>query len=360
MFTYEDVATAARNPAVFSSNHGLGIPDHGFPVRMPPIEIDPPQHIQFRAPLLHRFSPIGVGAFGDEIHRAVTELIDGFIENGSADLARDLAGALPGAVIPHFLSIPAEDRDKFRDWAVRQMQVAGDLEATGDMFEYFFEMYDDRMARPQDPLVDLPSLMLTISIDDRSILPEEFTCMMAMLVIAGMDTTANGGANMLQVLARRQELRRELTDDLSRIPKAVEELLRFVTPVALEGRVITQDVEIRGVSIPAGERVALNWLAANHDPAEFADPERISFDRSPNRHFGFGAGPHRCLGAHLARLELQVMIEEVLKRLPDYELVDDGIVRYGGMSRGISALPVKFNVGHRLGKTATPTSRESA
>jgi cytochrome P450 len=213
------------------------------------------------------------------------------------------------------------------------------MEAISSAFAYFYELYQDRSVNPRD---DIPSLILSLAVDGQPIGEQEFLCFMSTLVMAGLDTTANAAANMLQLLADRPALRAELIADPGRTAPAVEEMLRFVTPLPALARVTTEPVELGGVAIPAGERVQMVFAAANHDPAEFECPEEVRFDRSPNRHLSFGAGPHRCLGAHLARLELRVLLEEVLRLIPDYEVVSDGVVRYGGITRGISALPVRF------------------
>ena len=166
--------------------------------------------------------------------------------------------------------------------------------------------------------------------------------MINVLMMAGLDTTANAASNILEILAERPELRSELINDPGIIPQAIEELLRYVTPLPSLCRVATKDVEIRDVAVAAGERVQLNWIAANHDPEVFEDPEVIRFDRMPARHVAFGSGPHRCMGTHLARLELRILLEEVLAAIPDYRVVAPGVTRYAGITRGVASLPVSF------------------
>ena len=266
-------------------------------------------------------------------------MIAAFAGRGEADLAEELTVRLPGVAVSLLLSIPEEDRARCYEWTTALIREPENMEAVSSAFAYFYELYQDRSANPRD---DIPSLILGITVDDRPITEQEFLCFMCTLVMAGLDTTANAGANMLKLLAERPELRDELVADPVRIPQAVEELLRFITPLPALARVTTEPVTLNGVEIPAGERVQMVFIAGNHDPAEFECPEEIRFDRSPNRHLAFSAGPHRCLGAHLARLELRVLLEEVLRLIPDYRVVEGGVVRYGGITRGISTLPVKF------------------
>jgi cytochrome P450 len=229
---------------------------------------------------------------------------------------------------------------------VRILATNGDLSVIGETFQYLNGVYEDRQANPRS---DIPSVVLTIEVEGRPISQMEFLCMMNMLFVAGLDTTSNAGAYMFEELARRPDVRRRLLDDPNLIPAAIEEFLRYVTPLPALARTTTQDVPVGDATIPAGERVLLHWMGANHDPAEFPDPDEFVIDRAPNRHFAFGAGVHRCLGSNLARLELRIVLEEVLRRMPDYRIAEGASVeRYPGVTRGISSLPVTFTPGPRL------------
>jgi cytochrome P450 len=353
---YDDVNRASHDPVRFTSTKGVTIPHHGFPVSLPPIELDPPLHKQFRGPLLEHFSPARVAEREGEIRRQVTELIDNFIADGRADLAQQLTIPLPGYVTSRFFGFPEEDLDRLHDWAVRILATSGDLAVVGETFDYLNKVYEDRLANPRD---DLASVVLTIEVDGRPISQMEFLCMMNMLFVAGLDTTANAGAHMLEHIARHPDVRKRLLDEPELVPVAIEEFLRFLTPLPALSRTTTEEVTVGNAAIPAGERVLLHWMAANHDPAEFPDPDDFVIDRVPNRHFAFGAGVHRCLGSNLARLELRIVLEEVLLRLPDYHLADeDGVARYPGVTRGISSLPVTFTPGPRLLQAATSRPEE--
>jgi cytochrome P450 len=342
LFTYEDVGQVARNPTTFSSSLGLGIPDHGFPLRLPPIETDPPLHIQYRGPLLEHFSPGAVARLEPQIRAIVTDLIDSFIDRGEADLATELTIPLPNIVIPRLFDLPAEDGSKFHDWAERLLGVTNDFDAALEMFGYFAAVFEDRIASPRDPSSDFPSMMLEIVIEGAPIAVDQAAGMMCTLVSAGVDTTANAGAHILDLMSSDPSLRDQLIAEPKLIPQAIEEFVRYISPVAAEARVTTSDTEIRGVPIAAGQRVTVNWIAANHDPAEFSEPDSLDLRRMPNRHYGFGAGPHRCLGAHLARLELRVLLEEVLQRIPDFKVDESRVERFSGVTRGIAHLPANF------------------
>jgi hypothetical protein len=339
LFGYDDISSVARDPGRFSSAQGITIPHHGFPMSLPPIETDPPQHMQLRGPLLDRFSPGAVGRLEGVLRQSVVGLIATFAGRGEADLAQELTVPLPGIAVTHLLAIPEEDRARCHEWTTALIREPENMEAISAAFAYFYELYQDRSANPRD---DIPSLIIGISVDGRPISEQEFLCFISTLVMAGLDTTANAGANMLKLLAERPDLRAQLIAEPGRIPQAVEELLRYITPLPALARVTTEPVEINGVEISAGERVQMVFIAGNHDPDEFECPEEIRFDRSPNRHLAFSAGPHRCLGAHLARLELRILLEEVLRLIPGYQVVEGGVARYAGITRGISALPVTF------------------
>lgn len=339
LFGYDDVSTVAKDPARFSSAQGITIPHHGFPMSLPPIETDPPQHMQLRGPLLDRFSSKAVARLEPVLRESAVELIRAFAGRGEADLAQELTVPFPGIAVSHLLAIPEEDRARCHEWTTALIREPENMEAISSAFAYFYELYVDRSANRRD---DIPSLILDLTVDGRSLTEQEFLCFMSTLVMAGLDTTANAAANMLKLLTEQPALRAELIAEPGRTVLAVEEMLRFITPLPALARVTTEPVELNGVAIPAGERVQMVFAAANHDPAEFECPEEVRFDRTPNRHLSFGAGPHRCLGAHLARLELRVLLEEVLRLIPDYEVVSDGVARYGGITRGISALPVTF------------------
>jgi len=344
--TYKDVCAAERNPQVYSSASGVAVPPHGLAM-MPPIEYDPPMQGAFRSPLISRFSPKGVSQFEPAIRRTVHSLIDGFIERGNADFASELSLPLPAIVVSPVLGVPDEDRWKVQEWAKR-IGAGGegfDIEAGLAAAAYFAELYERRKIEPAD---DLTTLVMNLDILGRPITKEEFLPMMVLLMTAGLDTTTSAAAHSLLHLAKNPEQRASLINDPKLIRGAVEELLRVYTPIPVQARTLLAPATVRSVDIPAGERVQLVYMTANFDPEEFDDPDVVDFERHPNRHLAFGVGAHRCLGSHLARLELNILLEIVLERMPDYRVDLSRVVRYAGVIRGITHLPVTFTPGKRV------------
>lgn len=343
---YKDVSAAARDPLLYSSQlRGSSIPNHGFPVTMPPIESDPPQHTQYRGPLLHRFTPRAVRAYEDETRAYINELIDGFIERGESDLATELTYPLPTRIATKFLGMPVDDGPRLQQLASSLLEGNGDVDVIEEVVDYLVAFYENTIANPGD---GIPSIIASLEVDGQTIGEDQFIFVMTVIFMAGLDTTANAGAHILLYLARNVELRDTLIKDPAQIPVAVEELLRYLSPLPLLARTTTEDVEIEGEKIPKGERVGVHWMAANHDPDEFPEPDSFILGRTPNRHLAFGVGPHRCLGANLARMELAVLIEVVLARMPDYRIIDEKVSHYRGTVRGIDRLPAVFTPGKRM------------
>jgi cytochrome P450 len=341
---YRDVWDAARDTDSFSSSKGVSVPSHGMPALLP-IEYDPPAHTQIRAPLIPFFTPGAVGQQEDHARQVVTELVDAFIEDGEADLSRQLTEPLPAIVNTPVIGIPVEHRDKLQDWAIRLMSSGGtDVEAILSAMGYFAELFEARRADPRD---DIPTRLTTLEVDGKRLDQQQFVLAMVMLMSGGLDTTTHTGSHMFLWLARHPAERRLLIDEPERIPAAIEELLRHITPLPSLFRTATRALTLHDREVAEGDTVQLCWMAANHDPDEFPDPETIKLDRTPNRHFSFGVGPHRCLGAALARMELRVLLEEALPRLGDYQVTAPP-TRYSSATRGISRLPVRFTPGKRV------------
>jgi cytochrome P450 len=347
---YEDVWEAARDTGSFSSAPTVANPSHGMPP-LPPIEYDPPVHTRFRTPLIPRFTPAAVAKYEEHAREVVTGLIDDFIESGQADLAEQLTVPLPAIVNTPVIGIPLADRERFQRWAIALMSSGGaDVEAITSCMDYFAELYQLRTREPRD---DIPTLLLGVEIDGKQLEVEQFVLAMVMLMSAGLDTTTNTGSHMLLWLAEHPDQRRLLVEEPSRIPWAVEELLRHITPLPSLFRTATRSMTLHDREIADGDRVQLCWMAANHDPAEFPAPDTVRLDRTPNRHLSFGVGPHRCLGAALARMELRVLLEETLPRLGDYQVTEPPI-RYSAATRGISRLRVSFRPERRVLRRPVP------
>lgn len=342
VMTNADVRRVANDPHTFSSAGGASIPHHNFPYAVPPIEIDPPDHIQYRAPLIERFSRRTVARMEEAVRATVTELIDAFIADGHVDFVSALCFPLPTITVANLLGLPEEDHEKFKAWAMQVFQVDDNLGAVMELIQYFYGIYEDRQESPRDAAYDIPTLLLGMRVNSEPLSPEDFLMLLTEIVTAGLDSTANAANHMLLLLAQRPDLKEQLIADPALIPAAVDEMLRYISPLPASGRTTTSACPVGGVEVPADVKVAVNWLSANHDPEAFADPGEIQFARSPNRHLAFGYGPHRCLGANLATLELRIILEEVLRRLPDYTIDESAVVRYVSMIRAIEKLPATF------------------
>jgi cytochrome P450 len=345
---YDDVRAAAQNPSVFSSavHRAAESQLRARLLSTPMIHDDAPRHRDLRQPLQSAFSARSAEAMAPMIRAICRGLVDEFVERGEADLVTELAAIVPPLVVFDLLDLPADDREALQMWT-RDAVALGSSDSIEGIFAYADALYDERRGAPGD---DIPSSILTFTVDARPITRDEWVGMVVLLILAGLDTTANGAALLLHLLGTRPDVRASLREDPTRIPAAVEEGLRFLSPVPQHSREVRRDVEVAGCPLHAGDVVHLSWLAANRDPAEFPGPDTFVPDRNPNRHLAFGAGEHRCLGLHLARVELREIVEEILLRLPDYRLVDGGTVRYGGLNRDVSNLRVTFTPGPRLAR----------
>lgn len=342
---YEDVFAAARDHETFSSADGVAFPQHPFPPSIP-IEIDPPQHHEFRAALLDRFSPPVVKRSLPFFQDIIGGAIDEVIESGRCEAIEDILHPMVGGVTQDLLGFPREDMGKLTFWAAKALEGGDDsMMIVGEVIEYCAEIYEDRRANPVD---DIPSMLVQMSVDGREINEDEFLRTMLALFIAGLDTTVSAGAYMLEWLAEHPERRDELAADPDVRPSAIEEFLRFFSPIPSLRRLTTHDTEIEGCPVSSDTNVLLFWMSANHDPAEFDSPDEVDFSRHPNRHVAFGAGIHRCLGAHVARQELSVLLDQVLERMPDLSIdPDKPVERYEGTTRGIRHLDLLFTPGSR-------------
>lgn len=344
VLSYADVTNVSRNNKTFS-NSQITIPPPSASVPAPPLSMDPPVHGDYRKPLMPYFSPKAIEGLEPFVRETVTGLIDDIIEKGSGDLAQDLAIPLPAIVGMEFLSLPREDMPRLKEWADQIFTNTGNPDK--DMADYFGQWYDRLAGSTAD---DIPSVVRRLVIQGEPIDRIHYIRTMTQLVGGALDTTANGASQTLLLLCRRPELRDRLIADHSLLPTAIEEFLRYVSPLPGLSRVVMADTEVGGQSISAGEKLLLNYLSANHDPAEFESPEDVVIERTPNRHVAFGLGAHRCIGAHVARLELKVLFTEVLDRLPDYRVLEDKVTRAQGFTRMITSLPVEFSPGPRLGR----------
>lgn len=338
---FADVRAAAKDWQTFTSSvaYVTSIPS-SHPRAEPdlPIELDPPRHTRYRQLVGPVFARHVVEGLRPAVSQIAGDLLDEVVRAGAGDLVSGLAIPLSVGTLASFMDLPEEERSLWVAW-VRRMYDPRDLEdgrrATGEYYSYI----DDLVERRRGSFVQL---LLESEVDGARLTPSEVARFMRVLLIAGHETTAAAlSATLLHLATHPTDLDR-LRDDPDLIPCAVEEFLRCSTPVTLQARNATRDVEMDGQTIACGDVVALSFPSANRDDREFPSPESCVLDRRPNRHLAFGFGPHVCAGAHVARLELTVAIEELVARISDLCLSADAAPSWNptGSVRGLATLHV--------------------
>ena len=339
---------ALRNPGLFSSRRAFDLV--GSPLPLVPIAFDPPEHTRYRRILQPFFSPRGVAAWLPQVGGLARDLIDAVARRGHCDLVADLAVPLPAQVFLTLFGLPVQDRDRLNTWKEGLVRTSSGEpgESRGEhairmgteLFEYLVEHVAQQ--RTAGTSTGLLGQLLTDPSDDR-LTDEEIYGLTFLFVLAGLETVTSALSTAFAVLASQPALRRRIAADPAVIPAAVEELLRVDGPLLFVPRVTTQDVEVAGQLIPAGTLVQVMVAVADRDPAGHPDPDVIEFGRQ-ERNLAFGGGPHRCLGSHLARMEMRVAIEEWHRRIPDYELAPGPAPRVTWPAGvvGIRHLPLVF------------------
>jgi cytochrome P450 len=344
---YADVLAAARDWRTFVSSRGVDVDVEDYTLGPGDLlDMDPPRHDELRRVLRDTFTPPAVRALEPLIASKVDELLDPIIERGYGDLATEFAHRLPFFVVCELFGIPREDHGLFEDWFVRmvvrdpeEMAVQDDVWVAGEeMRIYIDEAVQERRGRPRGDL--LSSVAKAIS--DGRMTAEEVVGMTRILLVAGVHTTETLIANSIHTLAPLPDERRALAEDPSRIPVAVEELLRYDSPVQWLARATTAPVELHGQLIPAGERVVLVWASANRDDRQFPAGETLDLRRTPNAHLAFGQGIHFCIGAPLARLESRIAFKALFTRIPEYRIAGPIERMFTRQERGISKLPIEL------------------
>ena len=354
---YDDVREIGRDPERFSSVPTILIPD---PVAGMNFEIDghqmmlmmdPPKHTQYRRLISSEFTPRGAREIAPRVRDLARLIVDRVIERGECDLVEDIAGELPSYVIADLLGIPLEDGRKLYRLtetihsAPETLPPGAGAVAVMEMFQYGAGVIAEKRARPGD---DLATKILNAEVDGRRFDDIDFNLFFMLLIDAGGDTTRNLVAGGMLALFEHPEERRRLAANLDALlPSAVEEMLRWVSPVIYMRRMATRATEIRGTRIRAGQKVVMYYGAANRDASVFPDPERFDIAREPNLHLAFGGGQHFCLGAHIARVEIEAMLREILTRLPDIESAGPAVWLPSTFISGPKALPVRFSPGAR-------------
>jgi cytochrome P450 len=348
-------------------------------VRQMMLNQDPPAHNRLRGLLTKAFVPRAIAALEAEITAKASALVAAVADRGSCDLVTDVVGDLPVAVLAEILGVPEEDQGLLYDWsnrvigyqdadysisdafdpstgtpmaqAARAVRPApgpdGALpdprtrEGLADLYAYANTLAEYRRANPGD---DIVSLLLQATYDGTALTTEEFEMMFFLFAVAGNETLRNGIPGAMLTLIEHPATYDRLIADPGLLPGATEELLRFWPPVMHFRRTATQDTELAGQTIEAGDKVAVYHLAANRDPAVFDDPHTLDIDRSPNDHISFGFGPHFCLGAHLARRQMQSMLGEIFAQLGKLELDGEPVRLQSNFQQGLKSLPVRWEV----------------
>jgi cytochrome P450 len=351
---HADVLGAFRNVDAYSNAYGVSLdpsaftPDaHKF---MSFLALDPPRHTRMRSLVGKGFTPSKVAVMEERVRAIATDHLDAALSGDSFDFIASFAGKVPMDVISDLVGVPASDRDEVRHLAdlvlhredgVYDVPTAG-LEAALRLAEYYQAMVDERHQRPRD---DLTSALLEAEIDGDRLTDEEVVGVLFLMVVAGNETTTKLLGNAWYWAWRNPDERAKPLSDPTRIPDWVEETLRFDTSTQMLLRVTRAPVEYYGQSVPIGDRVLLLVGSANRDPAVFPEPDRYDLDRDTSRLVSFGSGRHFCMGAPLARLESRVCLEELVKRVSDYDIDADAAQRVHSVNvRGFASLPTSVRL----------------
>ena len=335
-----------QNAAVFTNDSITpGDPDPAY--KWIPSNINPPSHVQYRQILNRAFGPAAVKRVEPSARRYCAMAIDEVVDKGYCDYVTEIGGVFPTRVFLELVDLPVEDTALFVDWTETIFDgffsTPEALVAFGEVRDYFVELIADRRRTPRDPEHDFASHLLAATVDGGPMPDEDVLNIFNQLVLAGLDTVKSALSYSLLHLATHEADRRRLVDEPSIIPSAIEEFLRAY-PLVMEGRKLSQDIDFHGVPMRAGEMVMLALPTVMHDPDEYDRPDEVLIDRQKNNHLSFGGGPHRCLGSHLARMEMAVGLEEWHRRIPDYQLacpIDEVIERGGQLS--LRSLPLAWN-----------------
>jgi cytochrome P450 family 142 subfamily A polypeptide 1 len=348
---YVDVAYCSKRQDLFTSAEGVLA---GLPVKLGLIDEGEPRHAQLRGLINKGFTPRMVSNLEERFREITKEAIDVVESRGECEFVKAISVPLPLRLIAHMMGVRPEDYDTFHRWSDHMIGAEGRLDdveavtkathAYAEYASYISGVIEDRRQNPRDDLVSI----LTGAKDDgvlvnfgqsaeaiaelgdsadeiHALHNDELIKMMVVLLVAGNETTRNGISGAVQLLIENPDQRQRLVDDPSLLGGAVEEMLRLVSPIHSFSRTITRNTELRGKQLERGQKILLAYPSANRDAEEFDDPDSFRVDRKP-AHVAFGLGSHFCLGANLARMEMRVALEQILRRMPDMEYAEDGPV----------------------------------
>jgi cytochrome P450 len=323
----EDIFAAEQSPDTFSVAPSMLLPSFGTDMPLIPIDIDPPEHTDYRRILLPLFTPKAVEKLDEGMHRTARELAEEVAAQEVIDASAAFARPMPTIVFSRLAGFPEEDWPKFDRWVddiiyERTIDPQRARNASQEVFDYFDALLKAREGTEHTG--DLISYLLEAEIKGRKLTHDELLSYCYLLFLAGLDTTAWAIRSSLWYLAQNPEAQARLRNDPDLLPMAAEEFLRTLSPVQAMARTCKRDTEVSGQEIKAGDRVVLVFGAGNRDPEVYDDPDKIILDRENNRHLAFGGGIHRCLGSNLGRQELVVALEEFLSAVDRFSLADPG------------------------------------
>jgi cytochrome P450 family 142 subfamily A polypeptide 1 len=351
---YEDVLNCSKAPDLFSAARGV-LADSDALVSI--VSMDDPRHQRLRKLVNRGFTPRMVGLLVDRVRDLTAEIVGRIGPRGECDLVRDVAVPLPLFIIAEMLGIRREDYERFHDWTTRLIGAAGhaddpvkmadSIAAFSEYGTYLKEVFEERRRAPREDLVSI-----LVAAQQEGVLAEDEECMendeivmfMTLLLVAGNETTRNAiSGGMLALMSHRDQLEL-LRGHPELVDSAVEEILRYVSPIICFKRSATRDTEIRGRAIREGEQILMLYQSANRDEDVYADPDGFDVTRTPNPHLAFGIGPHFCLGANLARMEIKVMVQALVERFPDIRLAPGASAKRTASTlvAGIESLPVVY------------------
>jgi cholest-4-en-3-one 26-monooxygenase len=358
---HQDVVTVNRDATLFSSEVGsisLLDPDEranavGADTRgAMMIATDPPRHTRYRRLVNSGFTPRTMKAIEQSLAVRATAIIDGVIEAGRCDFVTDVAAELPLQAIADIMGVPQEDRGRLFDWSNRMVGLddpeyasADGTHASAELYAYVNELARQRRTDPRD---DIVTVLVNAQIEGDSLSEVEFDMFMLLLTLAGNETTRNSTSWGMWALMENPEQYLRLGEHPELMESAVEEVLRWASPVTHFRRTATADTEIHGQRVAKGDKVVMWHISANRDEQVFTEPFRFDTTRSPNNHVAFGGGgPHHCLGAYLARMQLRLIFKEIVTRIPDMQLDGKPELLRSNVLRGVKHMPVVFTPGAR-------------
>jgi cytochrome P450 len=337
----EDVLAALRNPEIFSSRLALQPP--GSPIPVLPLAFDPPEHTRYRRILQPFFSPHGLSKSRPVLVRHAADMIDAIAAQGECEAMKDLARLYPFQVFLDLYGLPLQDRDRLIAWkddviGDKPYLTEADAASARNLYEYLTDVIQRRREHPG---TDMLSAVMT---GDGNFTDLELLGMSHLLILAGLDTVTAAIGFALLELARRPQLRAQLRGNLRQIRVFIEEIVRLEPSAPVAPRVLTKTTVVGGMTLPAGSSVHLCMAAVNRDGSDAISTDELVMDGKVHRHWGFGGGPHRCLGSHLARMELTVIVDEWLNRIPEFELAPDyePVIKFPSKTFALTELPLRF------------------